>query len=593
MRILKCLGILCLYPFLSIPANSQSLPSYWTGLSKGPFAVGFKSLCVFDRERQYDLSCGDSTLKQTTKKLGRPILLNIWYPAKRTKDTTVVRVKDYFNFPEDNNTAIFFAKLKAFQFQYAKLYAINGNLKEKAYVGDSSLYEASKDTAFENYLSSTTLAHRNAPAMEGEFPVIIYHMGIGGTIDENSLLLEYLASNGYIVINSAFQQGDGSGFTDGWHVGPGDQRASFDDLNFIINYCEQLNLSKSKKVFLMGHSYGANTSISFIGEGHNNVAGIIPLDSDFGYQFYSFYPAKFNPFLKDKLQFFNIPIFCIGRSEAHFKMIDSLSLSKRYYLTIPNMRHNDFTSQGAIGRYYCMPYVKEKQLYKQVTGNYLYMCSKVLQFLNSYSKTRASFSKKDVHTESGWTFNVSNPGEKLPFNSPFDPSKQDCPTISQFLDLIYHAGLKEAGKIYSQCTDTSFKNIETLLTVFEALYFDSKADTVIGYLNWMNEQKLAVSNLQDIFLTVSFSSLFDRGDGFHFEKADSIYRWMIENFPNHKYGYIGRLLVSIYTKRNDNDYYCQKILEIEPGFGDSKRSSFLEEKARQFVNSYRKNHTNN
>jgi hypothetical protein len=588
MRTLPQLFILCLYGFISISINSQSLPPYRTNLKKGPFTVGFKSLCLFDNSRTYDLACGDSALRSKIKKPGRPIVLNIWYPARQTHDTAVLKIKDYFDFPADENTALFFSRLKAFQLQYAKLYAVNGNMKEKSYAGDSSSYDNAKDAAFESYISSPTLSHRNAVAADGEFPVIIYHMGIGGTIDENSLLLEYLASNGYIVINSAFEKNDGSGYADGWSVGTGDQRATFDDLDFIINYCKQHNLSKSKKVFLMGHSYGANSSISFIGEGHRNVDGIIPLDSDFGYELANFYPPAFNPFVKDKLKLYTLPVFCIGRTEAHFKMVDSLSLSTRYYLTIPNMRHNDFTSQGAIGRYYCMPYVKEKQLYREVTENYLNMCPVILHFLNSRTKKGAGFDKKDIHLFNGWTFAANKPGEKLPFNKRFDESTQNCPSISQFVDLVFYEGLNRSEKIYARCTDSSFKTNETLLTIFDLLYSEAKADTVIAYLNWMHEQKLVESNLKNIFQSVSFSSLFNTGNGFHFEKADSVYTWMIEKFPTSKYGYIGRLLVSIDTKKDDKEFYCKKILEIEPDFENSKASSYFESKAKQFIHTSRK-----
>src|SRR4030095_2852411 len=530
MKTIIHLTALCLAFFTSIFADSQSLPGYWTNLKKGQFTVGFKNLCVFDTSRDYDLACGESTIKLKAKKIVRPILINIWYPAKRTNDTAVLKIKDYFNFPADDNTALFFTKLKAFQLQNSKLYSVDGNMKEKNFAGDLSLREKAKVAAFESYISSKTIARKNAKPEDSEFPVIIYHQGLGGTIDENTLLLEFLASNGYIVINSAFQRSNGSGYADGWNTGTGDQRATFEDINFIINYVKQRNLSGNKKIFLMGHSYGANSSISFLGEGHKNVDGIIPLDSDFGYELYSFYPSQYNPLVKDKLKFYSIPVFCVGRREARFKMIDSLSLSKRYYLTIPDMRHNDFTSQGAIGRYYCLPYIKEQQLYKQVTENYLSMCSDVLQFLNSYTKTGAGPEKKDIHLYNGWEFEVSKPGEKLPFNRPFDESTQKCPTISQFLDLIYNSGLRKSEEIYTRCTDTSFKNNETLMNTLSALYFDTKADTVIEYLNWMNEQKIAENNLRDIFSMVSSNSLFNTGNGFHFDKADSIYNWMTENF---------------------------------------------------------------
>ena len=567
------LSLVCLtYKF----AAAQSLPGYWTNLQQGKFTVGFKSLCVFDTSRNYDLTCGDSPVILNSKNAGRPILLNVWYPAKHTKDTSVLEVKDYFNFPANENTKFFFAKLKAYQFKNSKLYSTDENMGEENFDGDSSSYERAKVAAFENYISSNTLSHKDVKPEDGEFPIIIYQQGLGGTIDENSLLLEYLASNGYIVINSAFQEADGSGYIHGWEVGVGDQRASFDDIYFIINYCRQHNISKSKKIFLMGHSYGANSSISFLGQGYKNVDGIIPLDSDFGYELYSSYPPEFNPFIKAKLKFFNVPFFCVGRSEAHFRMIDSLSLSKRFYLTISGMKHSDFTSQRAIGRFYSLPFIKEKQRYKQVTLNYLNMCAAVLQFLNGYTKTGEGLKKMDVPLYKGWQFDMSNPGKKLPYNRPYDESTGKCPTISQFLDLIYFAGLKKSEQIYTQCTDTTFKQSKTLLDIFEALYWCSKEDTLIEYLNWMNEEKVAKNNLKDIFDIVSSASLSDYGNGFHYDKADSIYKWMIEKFSANKYGYMGRLLVSKFTGNGDMRLYCKKILEIEPDFENIKTHTYIE-----------------
>jgi hypothetical protein len=582
MKPLICFIIVWIICFNSV-AESQSLPGYWATLKKGPFTVGFKSLCVFDTSRKYDLTCGDSTVIIKNKNSGRPILINIWYPAKRTNDISVLKVKDYFNFPVNENANFFFTKLKAYQFENSKFYSIEENMEEEIYDGNSSSYEKAKASAFESYMASSTISHKDLKAEDGEFPVIIYHQGSGGTIDENSLLLEYLASNGYITINSAFQESDGSGFIDGWAVGVGDQRATFDDINFIINYCKQHAVSKSKKFFLMGHSFGANSSISFLGEGHKNVDGIIPIDSDFGYVLYSFYPSKYNPFAKDKLKFYNIPVFCVGRSEAHFKMIDSLSLSKRYHLTIAGMVHNDFASQGATGRYYCLPYIKEKKRYKQITENYLNMCSAILQFLNVYTKTGAELEKKDIHLYDGWKFEVSKPGDKLPGNMPFDESTGQCPTISQFIDLMYSIGPQKSGKIYTQCTDSSFKQDKTLLDILDALYSDAGVNTIIEYLNWMKEQKIAENNISEIFFIVSNNSLSGRSNSRPYEKADSIYKWMIEKFPANKYGYIGRLLVSSHTGSGDKEFYCKKIVGIEPNFANTKARSYFEDEAKRII----------
>lgn len=281
--------------------NAQVLPEYYGDLKCGKYTVGFKSICVFDTARKYDLSCGDSSIVLKNNELGRPILINMWYPAIKT-NTSSLKIKDFFDFPSSESTKVFFKILNDFQYKNSKLYAVEQNIKKKDFplAGDTSLAERDRkrNEIFNTYINSPTISHRNAKLIEGDFPIIIYHQGLGGTIDENYLLLEYLASNGYIVINSAFQVPDGSGYDDGWETGVGDIEATFSDFAFIINYCMKSNISKSKKVLLAGHSYGANCAITYIGEGNQNVAGLIPLDSDYGYVLNSFFPKKIQPFCK-------------------------------------------------------------------------------------------------------------------------------------------------------------------------------------------------------------------------------------------------------------------------------------------------------
>jgi Chlorophyllase len=544
--------------------NAQSMPEYWSGLQPGKFSVGFKSLCVFDTSRKYDL------LKN--KNLGRPVLINIWYPAKKSNDTTVLKVKDYFDFPSDENTQVFFLKLKEFQLDYSKLYSTDQNIRKKDFDGDSSLLENTRNQIFEHYLSAKTLSHRNAVASDGKYPFIIYHHGIGGTMDENNLLLEYLASNGYIVISSAFQDPDTT------EMGTGDQRATFDDLNFIINYCRQNNISKSSKVFLMGHSYGANSSIGFLAEGHQNVNGIIPLDSDFGYNLYNFFPSKFNPSAKEQLKFYNVPVFCVGRSEAHYRMIDSFGLSERFYLTMSGMRHNDFTSQGAMGRYHCIAYVKDKDRYTQPPKNYLAMCTTILHFLNKYSTKGEKFTKKDVLLYPGFVFEAIGPGKKLPFNAPFNSSTTNCPTLSQLLDIIYNKGYNETEKVYTPCAYDTFSREDNFSAVLEAIYVDKGPESTTRFLSWMNNIKITDKNLRSIFSVVNYHSIWDRGNGFHLDNARMVYQWVIENFPNDVYGYMGLLLVSSYTSTGDIDFLCKKIVAIEPDYQKRKGKSFEENK---------------
>jgi hypothetical protein len=411
----------------SFEANAQSLPGYWSDLKPGKYAVGFKSICVFDSTRQYDLSLGDSTSSLRNKKSGRPVLLNIFYPAANNSGV-IMHLKDYFQFPENEDTHLFFEALQKYQYKYSRLYAVEFNTGKKSFAGDSAMIEKTRDEIFEKYISSNTIAHKNAVALNGEFPIVIYHEGLGGTVDENFLLHEYLASNGYIVIVSAFQVNDGSNYIDqlgnklDWQVSTGENNVTFEDFTFLINYTKINHLTASKKVFLMGHSYGANSSIVYIGQGHKNVTGIIPLDSDFGYStdfklLERVYKEKYYPFYSQRLGFYNnLPAFCVGRKEALFGIMDSLSLSRRHYLNIADMKHNDFTAQGGIGRFFCLPYVKEKEKYTAVHDNYLHLCGAILQFLDACSKGEKGLAENAINIRTGWKFKVYEPGQQNPFN---------------------------------------------------------------------------------------------------------------------------------------------------------------------------------
>jgi len=61
---------------------------------------------------------------------------------------------------------------------------------------------AAEMAAFNRLLATDTFAVKNAPAVAGRFPVVIYHPGVEGTAEDNSALFEYLASHGYVVVGS-------------------------------------------------------------------------------------------------------------------------------------------------------------------------------------------------------------------------------------------------------------------------------------------------------------------------------------------------------------------------------------------------------
>ena len=112
--------------------------------------------------------------------------------------------------------------------------------------------------AFEQLLATKTFAVKDAPTANGRFPVVIYHPGTSGTYEDNSVLFEYLASHGYIVLSSAYPDPDASGVLIG-----GDMAGSFADLDFLVTFARTLPSADADRLGVMGHSYGAWVSFAW------------------------------------------------------------------------------------------------------------------------------------------------------------------------------------------------------------------------------------------------------------------------------------------------------------------------------------------
>jgi hypothetical protein len=80
----------------------------------------------------------------------------------------------------------------------------------------------------DQFLDTPTACVRNAPPVDGKFPLVIYHSGHGSSFEDNSVLCEFLASHGFIVLGSAFQKSDRTSLgVDGGHT-------SVRDMEFLI-----------------------------------------------------------------------------------------------------------------------------------------------------------------------------------------------------------------------------------------------------------------------------------------------------------------------------------------------------------------------
>ena len=150
----------------------------WGDLAPGQRRVGFRTIFGFDLARPWKKT-RDYTGRFSPDPAGRPVQINVWYPA--TKDG-----------PCD---------LMTFQ-----KYVVVETPKEMAALGDL-MYRRNQSNAkgsveaaqLASLMAVPMSACANATPATKRAPLVLYAGGMNAEINSNVVLAEYLASHGYIV----------------------------------------------------------------------------------------------------------------------------------------------------------------------------------------------------------------------------------------------------------------------------------------------------------------------------------------------------------------------------------------------------------
>ena len=161
---------------LTIATAASAQSQFWSELKAGAHPVGFRALYQLDWARSYDADYpipGSSPLHKP-----RPIFLAIWYPAAAPHDVAMV-YRDYFRVLTEGSPVPEFAqRLRKFTRDMACEYML-GKTFDKLTDGER--------VAWDGLLATPVFATRDVPAAAGKFPVVIYHPGLGGTFEDNSV----------------------------------------------------------------------------------------------------------------------------------------------------------------------------------------------------------------------------------------------------------------------------------------------------------------------------------------------------------------------------------------------------------------------
>jgi hypothetical protein len=227
------------------PPPAPPDPALWGSLKPGPYAVGFGLRWETDSSRVYGLE------KDGVTKKPRPIPVGVWYPA-RTSPAEHMQVADYFD-------------MRSKQVQFDDL----ANTLN-AHIRDILAQSMGDPTAVNRFLAMRTGATFDAPPAKGQFPVIIYCPG--GSYEEDFVLFEYLASNGYVVLSTSDHSDNPAA---PWSI---NERTLRLDLYFLQRFAALLGNADASHVASMGYGYGAANALAWASEGDT------PLDAVIGFE---------------------------------------------------------------------------------------------------------------------------------------------------------------------------------------------------------------------------------------------------------------------------------------------------------------------
>src|SRR5262245_36446936 len=250
---------------IALPGRAAAeSPPLWGKLFPGSYGVGFRTVWQLDYSRRYNTTFADKTTYATSK-APRPILVNIWYPAKAAGNGKTMRQRDYLDVRSAEPSL---AKFSGAPADYEL------GLYTRELQGEPGKRPLNQGKRFlDELLNTPTPCVRDAAAAEGQFPLVIYHAGAGSTFDDNSVLCEFLASHGYVVIGSAFQEPSGESFNvDG-------KQTSARDMQFLIGYAKQLPNVAWHHVGVIGHSAGAHATLMYRAQADCLADAVVSLDT--------------------------------------------------------------------------------------------------------------------------------------------------------------------------------------------------------------------------------------------------------------------------------------------------------------------------
>jgi hypothetical protein len=405
------------------PAAAQD-PLLWGSLKPGSHAVGYRNLYELDHTRQYDPEFATDPTKPPVHK-PRPIYICAWYPAQKT-DAKPMEYRHYLDVSSDD------ALIAPFVMRLSRHVV---NVVSDTTVGTEPTNRTPAETAaFERLMATRTFAVKDARPAEGRFPVVLNHAGLNGVSDDNSVLFELLASHGYVVLSSAYQ----NYYAEGVGIGS-DLHTSFRDLEFLSRYARGLPFADADRLGAMGHSWGAIAALHWAALPDSPLQAFVTLDS--GFEYGSVEESGIEPLMfhmrTNKGNIRAAALRFSGRAtlKTNFDFLEPhLKYAPDYRAAVTGLTHNDYLTHGAIGPALLPEKWPDPKGVRRT--NYDRICRHILLFFDATLKQLAV--ARDALEKS-----VRGEGLDDGFKLKFKPAAQARPTNAQITKYLKQHGIEK------------------------------------------------------------------------------------------------------------------------------------------------------
>jgi dienelactone hydrolase len=382
-------------------ALSRRIPTLlteWKGLVPGPYAVGFRVTVTTDPTRTIQRSGGFSTGAKPD--FGpRPMQVVVWYPAASATGGVPMTYTDYLPLLTwDAGTS-------------REPDAARADAALKYIQAVTPLAGPPVQAEIDRLFGQRVLARKEAEPAPGRFPVLIYAPGYGYPAFDNSVMCEYLASHGYLVVASPSVGPDAKRMT-GDALG---LEAQIRDLEFLAGQVRSWPQADADRVGTAGYSWGGLTSALFALR-YGGVRALISLDGVIR-ETSSLAVAKSLHYNKPAL--LRVPTLVVTLSPElslpdcnDSSFLDQVKYADVTTAVVPGLQHHDLVSLPSLLRRGSAP--GQGKDWSAVTAGYVALCRLTRDFLDANLKPAGTAGPSSTRPTAGGLAVSFRKAEKAP-----------------------------------------------------------------------------------------------------------------------------------------------------------------------------------